>query len=329
MSKSAEKMLKKVGDNISASLGRGVRETLEAKKGSKIEAKEAAAGRYEGRTKHREAGHLDISKIAPDPAQPRKHFDKTAIERLAKSLERHGQIQPIRVRFSEELGKWVILAGERRYQAAKLAGRKSLACIFVEKELSESERLEEQLIENCQREDLTPLEHARAYQQLLDLNGWTAQQLVAKLHLSNATVSRALALLKLPEDIQELVESKRVPPSAASELVRLKSDEERRELANRIASGELNREETTAAVQAKAGKRRSKRPAKQGRLVFEPESGGPKVTVSAPPEAMSVDALVETLEKLLKRARKARKEGVSVEDLAMQLSSARPRKGHR
>src|SRR5262249_310437 len=110
MSKAAERIRKRAGVNIAQSVGgEGVRELL-GQKGMRPNAQAGPSGE-EGRTRNREAGHMDIKNIVPDPDQPRKDFDEAGLERLAHSLQRHGQLQPVRVRWSEQLGKWVILAG--------------------------------------------------------------------------------------------------------------------------------------------------------------------------------------------------------------------------
>src|SRR5262249_24202580 len=113
-----------------------------------------AAGPAEGRTRARNAGYMDLDRIVPDPNQPRKEFGQDAIDRLAESFKKYGQLQPIRVRWEAGLAKWVVISGERRYRAALQAGLEQVACIFVEDELTPPEILQEQMIENCLREDL-------------------------------------------------------------------------------------------------------------------------------------------------------------------------------
>ena len=113
--------------------------------------------------------------VIPDPEQPRVEFSEEAIERLAQSITRKGQLSAIRVRWSDEFSKWVIIAGERRWRATKRAGLPTIDCYFHENGISKSEVLEQQLIENCLREDLQPIEEAKAFSMLMDLNGWTGQ----------------------------------------------------------------------------------------------------------------------------------------------------------
>ena len=112
-------------------------------------------------------GCLDIDQVIPDPEQPRTDFPPESLAHLAESIRDKGQLAPIRVRWSDELGKWVIIAGERRWRATKLAGLPTIECYFHAGELSRAETLEQQLIENLLREDLKPLEEAKAFASLM------------------------------------------------------------------------------------------------------------------------------------------------------------------
>ena len=108
-------------------------------------------------------GCLEIDQVIPDPGQPRTDFPAESLTHLANSIRDKGQLAPIRVRWSDELGKWVIIAGERRWRATKLAGLPTIECYFQADELSRAETLEQQLIENLLREDLKPLEEATGF----------------------------------------------------------------------------------------------------------------------------------------------------------------------
>ena len=123
------------------------------------------------------SARLAISQIVPDPDQPRAEFSQEALERLALSIREKGQLSPIRVRWSEELEKWTIICGERRWRAMVRAGLAEIDCYFDEGEsVAFQEILEQQLIENCLREDLQPIEEAEAFASLMKLNGWTGKQ---------------------------------------------------------------------------------------------------------------------------------------------------------
>ena len=116
--------------------------------------------------------------------QPRVELPKKALERLASSIRDKGQLSPIRVRWSEGFEKWMIISGERRWRAIQQAGLTEIECYFHEAELNPSEILEQQLIENCLREDLQPIEEAQAFAALMKLNGWTGKEVAVALRSS-------------------------------------------------------------------------------------------------------------------------------------------------
>lgn len=251
----ADRLLRRFEDNISQSLG--VRDQAAPNPGQ-VEPLHPphAAGPNDGRTRARSLGYMDISKVVPDPGQPRKEFEEEALRRLSRSMAKYGQLLPIRVRWDEQLGKWVIISGERRFRAALAAGLQSVTCHFVDGELTPGRVLEEQVVENCLREDLKPVEQARAYRALMDRNGWSARRVAEELHLASSTVVKALALLKVPEEVQEQVDSGVIPATAAYELAKLQGPRAQREAANRIAREKLSREDAVALVREATGGRR-------------------------------------------------------------------------
>jgi len=176
--------------------------------------KPAESSQVVGRSRMKNAAQLDIECIEVD-SQHREQFDEASIERLANSLRDHGQLQPIRVRWDEQREGYVLIAGERRLRAMKLADFQKVDCVIAEGELSEQDILTQQIIENCQREDLKPIERARAFRDLMEQNGWDGQQLAQQLHVSNATVSNALKLLALDKDTQDRVEQGQLTIKAA------------------------------------------------------------------------------------------------------------------
>lgn len=144
---------------------------------------------------------IDIHKIKPNANQPRRHFDIEKIEELAKSIEFHGVIQPILVRESG-LG-FEIVAGERRWRAARKAGLKEIPCIL--RELTEEQNMFIALIENMQREDLNDIEEARGIELMIRNYGLTQEEVSKSVGKSRPYISNALRLLKLPKNIQEMV----------------------------------------------------------------------------------------------------------------------------
>jgi ParB family transcriptional regulator, chromosome partitioning protein len=256
MSKAAESLQRRFGQNLSESLG--VRAGGLGGGGmvapSTVGAFPRETGPDDGRTRARDAGHMEIDRIVPDPDQPRKEFSEDAIERLSASLLKHGQLQPIRVRWNAGIGKWVVISGERRYRAALRAGLKSVACVFADNGLSPSEILQEQIVENLLREDLKPIEQARAYRQLMDLHGWTAKELSGELQVSQGAVSKSLSLLTLPAELQEQVDDGAIPATAAYEVAKVEDEAVQREIARRIVDEDLTRDAAADVVREVAGK---------------------------------------------------------------------------
>jgi ParB family chromosome partitioning protein len=140
------------------------------------------------------------------------------------------------------------VTGERRWRASVTAGRRTIAAVVIEDDRTDSQILEMQLIENCLREDLQPLEQARAFRTLMDANGWSAVRLARALSLHNSTINRALALLDLPCTVQSRVESGELAPSVAYEVSKLEDPEDQAEVAARVVSEGLSRAETVEAV---------------------------------------------------------------------------------
>jgi ParB family chromosome partitioning protein len=200
-----------------------------------------------GVVRSRDVSEIAIDRIERDPAQPRVEFDPEGLERLAQSLSQRGQLQPIQVRWDASLERYVIVCGERRWRAARMAGLKSLACVIVEREMTAQERLAVQLVENALREDLRPIEQARAYRALIEAQGWSVRQLAAELSIHHAQVVRALALLELPEPTQDLVEQGKLSPATAYEANKVEDPEARQELLDRAAADGLSRAEVIEA----------------------------------------------------------------------------------
>jgi ParB family chromosome partitioning protein len=179
-----------------------------------------------GRRALRDFGSLELDCIMVDPDQPRTEFDDGQLTDLAQSIREKGQLQPIRVRWSPNYQKWVIIAGERRFRASKLAGLDTIECHFTDGQMSKTEILEQQLIENLLREDLRPIEEARAFAELRKVTNWTSKELAESIRVSASKVTRSLALLKLPQDIQQQVDSGEIAARTAYELSKLDSEEQ-------------------------------------------------------------------------------------------------------
>ena len=239
----------------------------------------APAKKDAGRRPLRNVGKLAITQVVPDPAQPRVEFSEEALEQLALSIRDKGQLSPIRVRWSDEQEKWIIISGERRWRATQRAGLTEIDCIFDEGALNPSAILEQQLIENCLREDLQPIEEAQAFASLMTLNGWTAKNVAEALRVHPSRVSRALALLRLPDEIQEQVNAGQISTRSAYEISKLPNADTQTALATKAAAGELSHIQAASAVRQRQGKQKpTPRATKQ---IFFAENGW-KVIVTAP-----------------------------------------------
>jgi ParB family chromosome partitioning protein len=249
----------KTADRLSQALGANIAESMGARwtggdqpnhpfPTSQVVHGGPASEKYRGAARIKDAFAIELARVAPDPDQPRKEFDEESLDRLAESLKGRGQLQPIRVRYDEAQGIWVIVSGERRFRAAQRAGIATLICVEVKGTPTPEEVLEDQLVENCVREDLKPIEQARAFKALLERRGYSYRQLGEALSISHQAVVRAMALLDLPADIQEKVDAGVVPTSAAAEAARIEDEAEQRAIIARVESGEMTRDEVTRAV---------------------------------------------------------------------------------
>lgn len=179
---------------------------------------------------------IKINEIRPNPYQPRKEFDQNGLQELADSIKENGVFQPILVRKS--LSGYELVAGERRLRAAKLAGLKEIPVII--KEFNDKEMMEISLLENIQRKDLTPIEEANAYNQLIQKLNYTQDQLAKRLGKSRANVTNLLRLLTLPSEVQDLVNKGKLSYGQARTLLALDSEEKIINLAKRSVSEGLS-----------------------------------------------------------------------------------------
>lgn len=176
--------------------------------------------RYE---EHQDSGSekVKLKDLRPNPYQPRKHFDDEAIDELKQSIEQHGVLQPIVVRKS--IKGYEIVVGERRFRAAKLAKLESIPAIV--RELTDDEMMELALIENLQREDLNPLEEAKAYKKLMEHLSLTQDQLSAKLGKSRPHIANYLRLLQAPQIVQQYLQEEKISTGHARALLGLKDEQ--------------------------------------------------------------------------------------------------------
>ena len=203
---------------------------------------------------------LKISEIEPNRSQPRKEFDEAALSELAESIARHGLLQPILVR-PLTLGGYEIVAGERRYRAARMAGLTEVPVII--RELSESETMELALIENLQREDLTPLEEALGYEVLINEHGFTQEEVAETVGKSRPAVANALRLLKLPESIAEYLKEDKITAGHARALLTLTTEEIMLQVCEQIIKGNLSVRQTEKLCKKLTAEKKPPKPAEK------------------------------------------------------------------
>ncbi len=180
---------------------------------------------------------LKISEIEPNRSQPRKEFDEKALSELAESISKHGLLQPLLVR-PLPLGGYQIVAGERRYRACRMAGITEVPVII--RELGDTETMEIALIENLQREDLTPIEEALGYQVLIDEHGFSQEEVAQSVGKSRPAIANSLRLLKLPQSILDLVSDGKISAGHARALLTLEDEKLMQELAEEIIKKDLS-----------------------------------------------------------------------------------------
>lgn len=183
---------------------------------------------------------LPIAQIAPNKDQPRKLFNQEELAELSDSIKQNGILQPLLVR--KKGSKYEIVAGERRYQAAKLAGLTEVPVII--KEISDEEVFKLALIENLQRSDLSPLEEARGYRQLIKEKGCTQEEVAKLLSKSRSAITNTLRILDLPEEVQSLVEEGKLTAGHARAILAVPSVEGRIRLAEKVVEERLSVRQT-------------------------------------------------------------------------------------
>lgn len=189
---------------------------------------------------------IPVDQIEVNPRQPRKDFDPTALDELARSLRTTGMLQPVVVRRSLD-GRWQLIAGERRWRAARQAGLDRIPAVV--REATDAESLELALVENLLREDLNPLEEAEAYQQILTEFGWTQEQLAQRVGKDRSTIANSLRLLRLPRTIQDDLRSGRLTMGHARALLSLTDPAEQLKLREEILKHEWSVRTTEEGVE--------------------------------------------------------------------------------
>lgn len=236
--------------------------------------------------------------------QVRKQFDAEALAGLAQTIRETGVLQPLLVR--REGSEFIIVEGERRWRAATMAGLEELPVIVDDRELGEADVVYRQLVTNCSREGLDPLEKARAIDMYMKTANLTAAQVAVKLGMSPGMVSKLLTVLSLPENVQEQVSKGSLPVTSAYELSRAPDSESQQRLADEAASGKLTRE---AVVERTRSQKRGKRKAQSQRSRVRDKSvriacdDGRTIALAGP--ALTLESVITWLAGLVDRLRQA------------------------
>ena len=194
--------------------------------------------------------HIELSRIDPNPYQSRRSFDQKKLQELAQSIKNHGVMQPVVVRRNGD--RWALIAGERRWRAASLAGLAAIPAVV--RDASDREVLELTLIENVQREDLNPIETAEAFARLANEAGLTHEQIAHRTGKDRATVTNLLRLLRLPKEIQEKIESGDLSPGHARAILKLPTESSQLYMATRVVTQGLSVRQVEEIVKGAAEK---------------------------------------------------------------------------
>ena len=214
-------------------------ETLEENDGKEVKAVE--------NNRDKAVKSISISLIDPNKGQPRKKFDEEALNELASSIKIHGVLQPILV--VERNGRYLIVAGERRFRASKIAGLKEIPCLVAD--FNDSEIKEISIIENLQRKDLTPIEEAKAIKQLIDEFGWTQEVVAERLGKSRPAITNTLRLLNLVPEVIQMIEDGKLSAGHAKSLVVVNDPEAQIRLAKQVCEKKLTVRDLEQAVKVK------------------------------------------------------------------------------
>ena len=231
-------MAKKLGKGLGAIFGDDIDSVLDEISNGDSEIKGEKVG-------------LKISEIRPNPYQPRKIFDEEALKDLSASIKERGVFQPILVRKS--LKGYELIAGERRLKASKMAGLKDIPAIILD--FDDTDMMEVSLLENVQRENLTPIEEAEAYDNIIKKLNYTQDELAKKVGKSRAYITNSLRLLKLPIKVRELVNAGKISQGHAKALLSFDDEEKILEVADKIVKEDLTVRDVEKLSKAKVTKK--------------------------------------------------------------------------
>ena len=239
---------------ISASAGSSISSGFAAQSADsgKLEGAPVSALKIDEPAGDKTTDEVDIDTVAPNPDQPRTNFKKEELEELAASIERDGLLQPILVRTIKP-GSYQIIAGERRWQACRLAGIKKVPIRI--KDVDDGKALELALIENVQRSDLNPIEEAYGYRRMMERNNMTQAEVAQAMSKGRSTVANALRLLELPEEAQRLLYEEKISAGHARAILSIPSKEGREKLTEKLVSDKLSVREAENLARLLSGRK--------------------------------------------------------------------------
>ena len=214
------------------------------------------------------ASSIKLSDIDVDPGQPRKTFENQSLEQLSQSILEHGVLQPI-VLMPNGIGRYTIIAGERRFRAARMAGLTEIPAIV--KDVSTQSAKEIALIENLQREDLDPVEIAYGYKSLMESFNLTQDEISQKLSIPRSSIANSLRILNLPEDILEMIKTDEISLGHAKAILSVSDEKMQRELAQQTAEKQLSVRQCELLAKSMVKKPKTEKQSKVPSIVKEVE----------------------------------------------------------
>ncbi len=245
-------------------LGKGLDSLITDRRGSIAKEAETVSAEKDEKKENGNPLMVKLSEVEPNREQPRKHFDEESLQELADSIKKYGIIQPLLVEKKEKY--YEIIAGERRWRAAKLAGLKEIPVMI--KEISEQEKMEVALIENIQREDLNPIEEAQAYKRLLEEFHLKQEDVANRLSKSRSAITNTMRLLKLDERVQMMLADGGLSAGHARALLSIEDGDKQYELALKIVDKGLSVREVEALLKKKPAEKKDSELSSRENLIY-------------------------------------------------------------
>lgn len=245
-------------------LGKGLDSLITDRRGSIAKEAETVSAEKDEKKENGNPLMVKLSEVEPNREQPRKHFDEESLQELADSIKKYGIIQPLLVEKKEKY--YEIIAGERRWRAAKLAGLKEIPVMI--KEISEQEKMEVALIENIQREDLNPIEEAQAYKRLLEEFHLKQEDVANRLSKSRSAITNTMRLLKLDERVQTMLADGGLSAGHARALLSIEDGDKQYELALKIVDKGLSVREVEALLKKKPTEKKESELSSRENLIY-------------------------------------------------------------